>query len=259
MLLVMAGRTGRDEAGIDMFWWPVVIIALALVGVLLTGAPQHELAGYVDMRPAYLAVLLSALVLFAAGYALVRGGQRAMLNIAICLGTVAGLATAFVFRDEAAVVITEIRAELMPSVAVSRAPGVEELRRAAFDDHYRAWTEVNGVALELMVDTGASMVLLPYDEAMAVGIDPEGLDFSVPVTTANGRSAVAPVRLSSIRIGRIAVFDVPAAVAQPGVLKSGLLGMSFLNRIDEVAFRNDRLILRQDIGAGSVGEAMGRR
>lgn len=242
-----------------MFWWPVVIIALAILGVLLTGAPGGELAGQVDMRPAYLAVLFTALVLFAAGYALVRGGQRAMLNIAICLGTVAGLGTAFVFRDEAAVLITEIRAELMPSVAVSRAPGVEELRRATFDDHYRAWAEVNGVALELMIDTGASMVLLPYEEAMAVGIDPEGLDFSVPVTTANGHSAVAPVQLSSIRIGRIAVFNVPAAVAQPGMLKSGLLGMSFLNRIDEVVFRDDRLILRQDPDSGSALEAAGWR
>jgi aspartyl protease family protein len=242
-----------------MFWWPVVIIALAILGVLLTGAPGGELAGQVDMRPAYLAVLFTALVLFAAGYALVRGGQRAMLNIAICLGTVAGLGTAFVFRDEAAVLITEIRAELMPSVAVSRAPGVEELRRAAFDEHYRAWAEVNGVALELMIDTGASMVLLPYEEAIAVGIDPEGLDFSVPVTTANGHSAVAPVQLSSIRIGKIAVFNVPAAVAQPEMLKSGLLGMSFLNRIDEVAFRDDRLILRQDPDSRSSLEAAGWR
>lgn len=242
-----------------MFWWPVAIIALAILGVLVTGAPQDGLAGPVEMRPVYIGVLLTALVLFAAGHALVRGGRRAMLNIAICLGTIAGLGTAFVFRDEAAVLITEIRAELMPSVAVSRAPGVEELRRAPFDDHYRAWAEVNGTALELMIDTGASMVLLPYEDAIAVGIDPDELDFSVPVTTANGHSAVAPVQLSSIRIGRIAAFNVPAAVAQPEMLKSGLLGMSFLNRIDEVTFRDDRLILRQhpDAVSGATREVTG--
>jgi aspartyl protease family protein len=107
---------------------------------------------------------------------------------------VSGLATAFVFRDEATFVVNEIRAELMPSVAVTRAVGEAELRRG-WDGHYRADAAVNGVSLNLMIDTGASMVLIPYEDAVTIGIDPETLDFSVPVTTANGRSSVAPVRL----------------------------------------------------------------
>ena len=234
-----------------MFWWPVIIIAAAILVLLFTGSPP-EASGGLDMRAAYLAVLMIALLLFAAGRVLVRGGHRAMVNIAICLGTVAGLATAFVFREEAAVLITELRTELMPSVAVSRAPGEAQLGRGPFDDHYRAWASVNGVDVELMIDTGASIVLLPYEDAVSVGIDPAELEFSVPVTTANGHSKVAPVRLDSIRIGEVLVFDVPAAVAQPGLLKSGLLGMSFLSRIDEVTLQRDRLILRQRTGAEDV-------
>lgn len=241
----------------SMIWWPVLIIGVTILGLVLAGQPPDELAGlgHADMRPVYLVVLLAALVLFAAGRMLVRGGQRTMLNIAICLGTVAGLATAFVFREEAAVVVTEIRAELMPSIALSRAVGEAELRRG-WDGHYRAEAKVNGVPLKLMIDTGASMVLIPFEDAMAIGIDPAALDFSVPVTTANGRSEVAPVRLSSIKIGPIAVFDVPAAVARPGRLKAGLLGMSFLDRLDESSFRKDRLILRQR--AGVVDESLER-
>lgn len=235
-----------------MFLWPVVIIALAILVVIHAGPTPDAASGQFDMRPVYLSVLLAALLLFAAGSALVRGGRRTMVNIAICLGMLGGLGTAFVFRDEAAVVITEIRTELMPSVAISRAPGEAELGRSPFDDHYRVWAAVNGVDIELMIDTGASMVLLPYEDAMAVGIDPASLDFSVPVTTANGHSSVAPVRLASIRIEKVVVFDVPAAVAQPGLLKSGLLGMSFLNRIDEVVFRKDHMILRQSTGAEDV-------
>jgi len=235
-----------------MFWWPVVIIGLAVLGLLLTGQPPEELAEPTDMRPIYLAVLVTALVLFAAGRMLVTGGRRTMLNTAICLGTIAGLATAFVFREEATMVVHEIRGELMPSVALTRAVGEAELRRG-WDGHYRADAEVNGVTLKLMVDTGASMVLIPYEDAVAVGIDPEGLEFSVPVTTANGNSAVAPIMLSSIKIGPIAVFDVPAAVARPGRLKSGLLGMSFLDRLDETSFRKDRLILRQSAEIEDAG------
>jgi aspartyl protease family protein len=98
--------------------------------------------------------------------------------------------------------------------------------------------------MQLMVDTGASMVLLPYEKVRALGIQPEALDFSLPVRTANGVSTVAPVRLSSIKIGPIAVFDLEAAVARPGLLDTGLLGMSFLDRLRESSFRGDRLILR---------------
>lgn len=229
-----------------MFWWPVVILGVALLALILTGQPPEELADPTDMRPVYLAVLVTALTLFAAGRMLVKGGQRTMLNTAIVLGTIAGLGTAYVFREEAAMVVHEIRIELMPSVALSPGDGSAWLGRG-IDGHYRADAEVNGVLLTLMIDTGASMVLLPHEDAMAVGIDPDGLDFSVPVTTANGSSEVAPVRLSSIKIGEIVVFDVPAAVARPGRLKSGLLGMSFLDRLEEASFQGDRLILRQRV------------
>ena len=237
-----------------MFWWPVLIITAAIVALVFAGQPPDEAVERMspDMRPVYLAVLVTGLFLFAAGRMLVSGGHRTMLNFAIFVGTIAGLATAFAFREQASVVVEEIRAELMPSVALSRAAGEAELRRG-WDGHYRAEAEVNGVSLNLMVDTGASMVLIPYEDAISVGIDPASLDFSVPVTTANGSSDVAPVRLSSIKIGPIAVFDVPAAVARPGKLKSGLLGISFLERIDETTFRKDRLILRQRIRIEDAG------
>ena len=50
--------------------------------------------------------------------------------------------------------------------------------------------------------------------------------------------------ISSIKIGPIAVFDVQAAVAHPGMLKTGLLGMSFLDKLYETSFRGDKLILK---------------
>ena len=126
--------------------------------------------------------------------------------------------------------------------ALATANGEAELRRA-WDGHYRAEAEVNGVRMQLMVDTGASLVLLPYEEVGALGIDVRTLDYSLPVTTANGKSTVAPVRLSSIKIGPIAVFDVEAAVAHPNQLGTALLGMSFLERLSETSFRGEKLII----------------
>jgi len=229
-----------------MLFWPVLIIGLAVLALLLSAPSPDSVAagGRTDMRVVYLAVLAAALAVAGAGRMLVRGGRKTLVHTAIWLGAITGLLTAFAFRDEAAVIVQDIRAELMPSVALSRAAGEAELRRA-WDGHYRATAEVNGVKLRLMIDTGASMVLIPFEQVAEIGIDPDTLDFSMPVTTANGRSSVAPIRLSSIKIGPIAVFDVPAAVTQPGRLKTGLLGMSFLDRLAETSFQDDRLILRQ--------------
>ncbi len=229
-----------------MLFWPVLIIGLAVLALLLSepSLDSVTVGGRTDMRVVYLAVLAAALAIVGAGRLLVRGGRKTLVHSAIWLGVFTGLLTAFAFRDEAAVIVHEIQAELMPSVALSRSVGEAELRRA-WDGHYRATAEVNGVEMRLMVDTGASMVLIPFEQVAEIGIDPDTLDFSMPVTTANGRSSVAPIRLSSIKIGPIAVFDVPAAVARPGRLKTGLLGMSFLDRLAETSFRGDRLILRQ--------------
>ncbi len=229
-----------------MLFWPILIIGLAILALLLSGTPQDGVldSGQMDMRVVYLVVLAAALAIAGAGRMLVRGGRKTLVHTAVWLGTIAGLLTAFAFRDQATIIVQEIRAELMPSVALSRTAGEAELRRA-WDGHYRADAEVNGVAMRLMIDTGASMVLIPYEQAAAIGINPDTLDFSMPVTTANGRSSVAPIRLSSIKIGPIAVFDIPAAVTRPGRLKTGLLGMSFLDKLAETSFQGDRLILRQ--------------
>ncbi|MEM7424381.1 MAG: TIGR02281 family clan AA aspartic protease, partial [Pseudomonadota bacterium] len=130
------------------------------------------------------------------------------------------------------------------SLAVSRSAGEVELRRT-WDGHYRADTLVNGQEIRLLVDTGASMVLIPHEKAGSLGIDVNALEYSMPVTTANGRSTVAPIRLKTVQVGIIQVNDVAAAVAHPGSLKSGLLGMSFLDHLSETSFQRDRLVLRQ--------------
>ena len=229
-----------------MLYLPLLIIALSIMALLFSASGPVPLddSVQIDMRAVYIAVLAVALALYGIGRMFVSGGRRTMIHSAIWLGTVSGLITAFVFRDEAKIIIDELRAELMPSVAVSRVVGEAELRRA-WDGHYRASAEVNGVPIKLLIDTGASMVLIPYEQAADLGINPATLDYSLPVTTANGRSAVAPIELSSIKIGSIAVFNVPAAVAQPGRLKMGLLGMSFLDRLDETSFQGERLYLRK--------------
>jgi len=228
-----------------MLFWPLLIIGLAILALFLSGPPSEGVfdSNESQVQLVYLSVMAVGMIAAAAGRILLKGGRKAMATTAVWAAAIAGVATAFVFRDEAAVVVNEIRGELMPSVALSHAEGGAELRRG-WDGHYRATAKVNGIEMRMLIDTGASMVLIPYEQVESLGFNPASLDFSIHVTTANGKTSVAPIRLSSITVGPIAVFDVDAAVAQPGRLKSGLLGMTFLDKLAETSFQGDLLILR---------------
>jgi len=54
----------------------------------------------------------------------------------------------------------------------------------------------------------------------------------------------APVTLDQLAVGGIVERAVPALIAQPGQLRTSLLGMSFLNRLESWEVRGDRLVLR---------------
>jgi aspartyl protease family protein len=66
----------------------------------------------------------------------------------------------------------------------------------------------------------------------------------VNVDTANGRTRAAPVTLDRLAIGGLTERAVPALIAQQGQLKSNLLGMSFLNRLESWEVRGDKLRMR---------------
>ena len=77
------------------------------------------------------------------------------------------------------------------------------------------------------------------------GIATEGLEYAVPITTANGAALAAPVRLRVLAIGPIRLENVEALVAQPGSLNESLLGMSFLTRLRSYEFKGNYMTLRE--------------
>jgi aspartyl protease family protein len=96
----------------------------------------------------------------------------------------------------------------------------------------------------MLVDTGATTVVLKPADAERAGIDLSTLAYTMPVDTANGTTFAAPVRLKSLSVGPIEVRDIEALVAAPGNLKESLLGMSFLKRLRSYEFSGDYLTLR---------------
>jgi aspartyl protease family protein len=96
----------------------------------------------------------------------------------------------------------------------------------------------------MVLDTGASAVVLTHEAARAAGLPLEVLKYSVNVDTANGLARAAPVTLDRVSIGGLTERSVPALVASPGALRTSLLGMTFLNRLESWEVRGDRLLLR---------------
>ena len=97
--------------------------------------------------------------------------------------------------------------------------------------HFFADASVNGKPMRFVVDTGASVVALMAADATRMGIDwRKGQP--APIQTANGATTGYLVRLQSVRVGGIELQDVDGVVLEQGLGGYGLLGMSFLNRLE---------------------------
>ncbi len=116
---------------------------------------------------------------------------------------------------------------------------------AGGNNHYFAEAELNGRPVTVMVDTGASMVALTYDDARRAGIYPRDSDFTGRSSTANGIARFAPVDIDRVSIGGIEVRNVRAAVMEDGKLETSLLGMSYLSKVGSVAMKSGRLVLEE--------------
>lgn len=133
-------------------------------------------------------------------------------------------------------------ADAIPSSYVA-GPSEVVIERAA-DGHFWVEGEVNGEAVQFLIDTGASHVILTQEDAERAGFRLSEQDFTVSYATANGRAAAAPVRLAELAVGDIAVTNVVAAV-NGAPLPQSLLGMSFLERLAGFEVAGDRLILKR--------------
>jgi aspartyl protease family protein len=112
------------------------------------------------------------------------------------------------------------------------------------DGHFRADAEINGRSVGVLVDTGATLVAMSYEDAVTAGISVRSGDFRYVSNTANGQARFARVTLDQVKIGSVVVRNVPAAVSEPGRLGTTLLGMSFLGQL-RVEMKNGRLMLEQ--------------
>jgi aspartyl protease family protein len=103
--------------------------------------------------------------------------------------------------------------------------------------------KINGVSTPMVIDTGATWVVLTYETAKAAGIPLELLDYDVDLATANGHTRAARLTLDRLAIGKLIERSVPALVVPRGQMKTNLLGMSFLDRLESWEVHADKLKL----------------
>lgn len=130
--------------------------------------------------------------------------------------------------------------------AAAPAPALPRETRIAADwsGHFRTDAVMNGRAIPVIVDTGASLVALDEATARRLGISPAAGDFRHPVQTANGVGMSARARIDVISLGNVSVRNVDALVIRDAALPQALLGMSFLTRLKGYSVEDGRLTLK---------------
>jgi aspartyl protease family protein len=164
--------------------------------------------------------------------------------LAALVWTVAALflLVGYTYRADLRDVGDRVLSELIPGRPTTRGKTVEIARGRAGD--FSVAAQINGARIPMVLDSGASAVVLTYEAAKAAGLPLEMLQYSVNVDTANGRTHAAPVTLDRIAVGGLTERSISALIAQPGQLKTSLLGMSFLNRLESWEVRGDKLLMR---------------
>ena len=126
------------------------------------------------------------------------------------------------------------------SGSTSAGRGNKIILTAGSGGHFMTAGQINGRAVQFMVDTGATTVAMG-----ALDAERAGLNFKsgqpVMMSTANGMTQGYKIKLDSVRVGDVEVFDVDAVVT-PQAMPFMLLGNSFLTRF-QMLRDNDQLTL----------------
>ncbi|MEM7464103.1 MAG: TIGR02281 family clan AA aspartic protease [Pseudomonadota bacterium] len=144
-------------------------------------------------------------------------------------------------------VYSAARSEPTPKARKQRNPLARRVAEVDADrrGHFIASARMNGRRMDVLVDTGATLVAINESTARRIGIRLKPADFKYRVRTANGITKAAAATIDEIQIGRIIVRDVRASVSKDSSLSTVLLGMSFLNKLKKFEINSGTLVLMQ--------------
>lgn len=232
-------RRGRSV----FLWLALGIVGLAMV-LLVFRNDDGTVLGLANNRFAQLAALVAISAFLFAGL-IGRTPVGRLLRQAIAWGAIfIVVLVGYTYRDELEWVFRRVTSEILPGTAVVMADGeTNEVIVTRSGGHFNVTATVNNAPVEMMIDTGASVVTLSAEDAWLAGYTPRARDYVVQVSTANGVALAAPVVIERLSIGTIQMNRVAALVAQPGMLETSLLGLNFLNELESFTISGNRMTL----------------
>ncbi|CCV05423.1 conserved exported hypothetical protein [Mesorhizobium metallidurans STM 2683] len=141
---------------------------------------------------------------------------------------------------------TDVNLATVPSKPATSQPlGRKVVVVADARGHFTSTFKLNGRQVDGMIDTGATLVALNTSTARRIGISLNASDFRHQVNTANGTIKAALVTIDRLQIGKISVESVQAVVLDDRALRTNLIGMNFLQRLEKYQVENGALLLVQ--------------
>lgn len=131
----------------------------------------------------------------------------------------------------------------MPAAPKSAQGHAQSVRNR--DGHFYVRASLNGAAVPMLVDTGASGILLRWEDAISAGLNPETMSFTSPSSTANGTAYSAQAMVRTLTVGGIARSNLPVRVAKSGALSVSLLGQTFFAQLATFRISGDTLLLAE--------------
>jgi len=225
-----------------LFVGVAILVAVGLA--LLVSADAGAWLGLTQTQFGQLIPLVILAIVFAAGAFSRRQRFSAIVgNFAVWAGLFVAVLVGYTYREDLKDLAARVVGELSPTTAIVDSENGTATFRRGLDGHFTVASTIDGVAIPLLFDTGASAVVLSYRDAERAGIRLDNLSFSMPVMTANGTGRAAVVELDRIEVGGIARRNVRAFVAEDGALQGSLLGMSFLETLSRYSVAGDKLEL----------------
>jgi len=187
--------------------------------------------------------LILPLILAAIGtllVVLVFKARQFLRDVGIWLALGLALIVGYSSKDQLAPVFSNTIASLSPGTPADLGDGRVVIKKSENND-FTIKSNVNNADIRFIFDTGASAVVLTYDDAIKAGFTPDRLSFGITVSTANGTTKTAPIKIGVIQVGTIVRENVRGLVAQRGDLRTSLLGMTFMDTLTSFQVTGDTL------------------
>ena len=110
------------------------------------------------------------------------------------------------------------------------------------DGHFWLTADVNGVPVDFMIDTGATLTAVSAKAASNAGLEPRMGGLPVRLNTANGTISADITSIEELRFGNVAARGLDAVIA-PNLGETSVIGMNLLTRLKGWRVEDNVLIL----------------